>query len=172
MHNMLKTDIALADMPDHARLWVLGSAQELDESTRTHLLDRMDEFIATWNAHGHPVTGGRDLLHNRFLLIAADEEATGVSGCSIDSLYRVLKGVEREFGLTLLDSSLVYYRDVDGEIRSASRAEFRRLVEEGAVTPETQVFDNTVTTVGALRRGEWARPMKDSWHAAAFKPRG
>ena len=36
-----------------------------------------------------PLTAARDLRHERFLMVAADEAAAGVSGCSIDALRRM-----------------------------------------------------------------------------------
>jgi hypothetical protein len=164
----VKPEITFDQMPDHARLWVFAADHALESPAAVQLLERVDHFIAGWNAHGQPVVGSRDLTHRRFLLVAADEKATGVSGCSIDSLFRVLKAAEQEMGLNLLDSSLVHYRDPHGEIRSVSRAEFREAVQAGEVGPGTHVFDNTVDTVGALREGKWERPMAESWHARAF----
>lgn len=159
-------------MPAHARLWVSAAERPLSPGEAQRLLERVDAFLAGWHAHGAPVAGARDLVHDRFLLVAADEEATGVSGCSIDSLYRVLKELERELGVSLLDSSLVFYRDDTGEIRSATRPEFRELASTGGVGEDSIVFDNTVTTVGALRSGGWERRMADSWHARAFPASG
>jgi hypothetical protein len=135
------------------------------------VLRRVDSFLAGWHAHGHAVAGSRELLHDRFLLIAADEEATGVSGCSIDSLFRVLKEVERDLGISILDSSLVLYRDAAGAVQAAERAEFRKRVGAGEVTESTLVFDNTIRSIGEIRGGGWERPMAGSWHSRAFASR-
>jgi len=131
------------------------------------LLERIDRFIDDWHAHGRAVVGGRDLRYNQFLLIAADEKATGVTGCSTDSLFRTIKEAERELGITLLDSARVWYRDGE-EVRSTARPEFRDRVKRGEVTADTIVFDNTAPTVGAVRSGRWERPMRESWHGKAF----
>lgn len=158
-----------AEMPDQARLWIFASPRPLEEREEAWLRARVRDFVDGWTAHGAPVAGAFDLLHDRFLLVAADEEATGVSGCSIDALTRTLKGAERELGLSLLDaSSRVWYRDGAGDVRAVPRAEFREAVRSGEVGAETPVFDNTAATVGAARRGGWERPMRDSWHARAF----
>ncbi|CAN5816237.1 hypothetical protein BH23GEM6_BH23GEM6_08190 [soil metagenome] len=156
--------------PDHARLWLFASNQTLKPETATVLLRRVDEFLDQWHAHGHPVVGARLILHDHFLLVAADEQATGVSGCSIDSLFRVLQQVERELQVSLLDSSRVHYRDEQGAVRSVPRADFRRLVSIGEVGEDTHVFDNTISTMGDLRADRWEKPLRDSWHAEAFAP--
>jgi hypothetical protein len=156
-------------MPDDARLWVFAAPEPLEPAHADALLARVDGFLERWAAHGAPVLGARELRYGQFLLIAADERATGVSGCSIDTLFHTLGEVEETIGTELRrTASLVLYRDADGAIRSADRAEFRRLAQAGAVGEESVVFDNTVATVGALRAGEWERPFREAWHAKAF----
>lgn len=154
---------------DHARLWVFASPDPLPVDASERLLEQVDSFVDGWTAHGAPVAGAYQWREDRFLLVAADEAATGVSGCSIDSLSRTLRVAERELGISLLDaSSRVWYRDGDGAIRALPRAGFRQLVQDGEADGETPVFDNTAATVGAVRRGEWERPMRESWHGRAF----
>ncbi|MBW3572947.1 MAG: hypothetical protein KY467_17770 [Gemmatimonadetes bacterium] len=155
-------------LPDDARLWVFAAARPLDEGQQQALLSHADAFLARWAAHGAPVVGGRELRHGRFLLVGADERATGVSGCSIDSLFRTLGALEAETGVPLRDGSLVFYRDADGGIQAEPRPAFRQRAAAGGVTDETIVFDNTIPTVGALRAGGWEKPLRDSWHARAF----
>jgi hypothetical protein len=163
------TAAPLARMPDHARLWVFAAPRALSPAEAGVLEERISDFISRWHAHGHPVVGGWALEHDRFLLVAADEDATGVSGCSMDSLYDSLKALERELGVSLLDAaSRVWYRDQDDEIQALTRPEFRALARSGKVGPETIVFDHTVATLGAVRAGGWEREMKDSWQGKAF----
>lgn len=156
-------------MPDDARLWVFAAPRPLQPDEADALLARVDGFLERWAAHGAPVLGARDLRHGQFLLVAADERATGVSGCSIDTLFHALAEVEESLGTELRrTASLVLYRDASGAVRAAERAEFRRLAQEGGVGEDTVVFDNTVATVGDLRAGGWEKPFRDSWHARAF----
>jgi hypothetical protein len=156
-------------MPDDARLWVFAAPHSLEPAEAETLLARVDGFLERWAAHGAPVLGARDLRHGRFLLVAADERATGVSGCSIDALFHALADVEEALGTELRrTASLVLYRDAEGAVRAADRAGFRRLAAAGEVGEDTVVFDNTVATVGDLRAGKWERPFRDAWHARAF----
>jgi hypothetical protein len=155
-------------LPDDARVWVFAASRALSAQEGASLLARVDEFLARWNAHGSPVVGARELRHGRFLFLAADERATGVSGCSIDSLYGALREVEREFGVTLLDSSTVWYRHAEGEVRGLPRGEFRELARAGGVDGDTVVFDNTVATAGDVRAGRWETALRGAWHAKVF----
>jgi hypothetical protein len=155
-------------LPDDARLWVFPASRALTGEERERLLSRVDAFVDDWTAHGHPVVGARELRHDRFLLVGADERATGVSGCSIDSLFRALGELEAELGLSLRSAADVHYRDDEGNIHSVSRPAFRDLARSGGVTPDTVVFDNTVGDVAAVRSGRWETRLADAWHARAF----
>ncbi|HEX2203547.1 MAG TPA: hypothetical protein VHG91_09630 [Longimicrobium sp.] len=155
-------------IPDDARVWVFAASRDLSDAERDRLLARVDAFLDRWAAHGAPVVGAKDFLHGRFLVVAADERATGVSGCSIDSLFHALADTEREMGLTLRDASLVFFRDASGAVRSLPRPDFRALAQAGEIGEDTVVFDNTVATAGDLRGGRWETRFRDAWHARAF----
>ena len=159
--------VPFTELPDDARIWIFASPEPVPAPAAEELLSRVDSFLEEWHAHGHPVIGGRDWRYDRFLMIAADERATGVTGCSTDALFRVFKAAERDLQITLLDGSLVWYRQ-GGEIRSATRADFRQRVQAGEVAGDAIVFDNTAGTVGDIRAGRWERPMHESWHGRAF----
>jgi hypothetical protein len=156
-------------MPDDARLWVFGAPRPFTPETAERLLAGVDGFLARWAAHGAPVLGARELRHHRFLLVAADERATGVSGCSIDTIFHTLAELEAALGIDLRrTASLVFYRDAQGAVQAAERPAFRALAAAGSVNEDTPVFDNTVGTVGELRAGRWETRLGDAWHARAF----
>jgi hypothetical protein len=154
-------------LPPDARLWIFAAERELSPRERDYLLATVDEFLDRWQAHGQPLTSARELRHNRFLLIAVDETAAGASGCSIDALVRDIKRVEAQLRLALVDHGPVLFRNGDA-IARVPRDEFSELVRAGAVTPQTIVFNNTLTRVGDVRAGRWEVPASESWHATAF----
>jgi hypothetical protein len=155
------------DLPDDARVWIFAAERPLSADERETLLRDVDAFLDGWAAHGVPLRCGRDFRYDRFLLIAVDEAAAGVSGCSIDALTRTLREHERRLGAALLDNGPVLFRSTDG-IARVSRGAFTKLADAGTATPETVVFDNTVPDLGALRAGRWETPARASWHGRAF----
>ena len=78
-----------------------------------------------------------------------------------------MRQLEGRLGLTLVDYGPVLYRD-QGEVRRVPRDEFAELARRGAVTPETRVFDNTISQLAALRDGRWEVPASAAWHGRAF----
>lgn len=159
--------VSFAQLPDHARLWVFASARPLVPGESERLLAAVDAFLDTWHAHQVPLTCARDWRHDRFLLVGVDEQAAGVSGCSIDALVRTMKALGHDLGVNLLDHAAVFYREGD-QVRRLDRDAFAEAAEAGEVSPQTTVFDNTVGTVGQLRAGEWERAAATSWHQRAF----
>jgi hypothetical protein len=151
-------------LPDDARVWVFGAASELDASASQPLLDAVDEFLAQWNAHGAPLTCGREWRDDRFLAVGVDQSTAGASGCSIDGLFRTLARLEPVLGTTLLGGGRVYYRDAEGHVNATTRKAFNELAREGRVGPDTAVFDTSLTSAAAWR-DQFERPVRASWHA-------
>lgn len=154
-------------LPDHGRLWVFPSSRPLTEEEMSRLLVEVDTFLDGWAAHGVPLTSGREMRADTFLLVGVDEDASEPSGCSIDALVNRLSALGDELGIRLVDHAPVWYRDAD-EVRAASRGEFRTLALEGTVDDATVVFDTALTRLSELRATGLERPARDSWHGKAF----
>ena len=150
--------IELSSLPDDAQTWVFGIAPALDAGRSAQLLSAVDAFLADWAAHGHPIHAGRDLVEGSFLVIAVDQAAE-TSGCSIDRMFGTLQRLERQLGVSILDSARVFFRHGDGRPDAMARSEFR---EKG--DRHTRVFDTTVSRLGAIRSGSWEKTAGESWH--------
>jgi hypothetical protein len=155
-------------LPDHSRLWVFAASRALTDRETAPLLASTDDFLVKWTAHKVQLASGRELRHNQFLFVAIDEAIAGASGCSIDALVHFMNDSEKSLGVRLTDNGAVWFRGPAGTVQCMSRPEFRTLAGQGAVGPDTVVFDNTIETVGALRAGKWETPLRRSWHLRAF----
>ena len=156
--------ISFDSLPDDARIWVFGAANDLTAPASDRLLAAVDQFLAQWNAHGSPLRCAREWHEGRFLVIGVDQSTAGASGCSIDGLFRTLARLEPELGTSLLGGGRVYYRGDDGRVNAATRKQFAELAGEGRIGPETPAFDTSITTASAWRQ-EFERPVRESWHA-------
>src|SRR6185295_2022507 len=157
--------IPFDQLPSDARLWIFPAARPLNDEERRRVLAEADAFIDKWMAHGVPLTAGRDLRHNQFVLVGVNERAAGVSGCSVDALVRRMDQLGRELGVDLVDNGPVQYRE-GSTIRRAPREEFADLASKGAVSTDTVVFDNNLTKVADV--GRWEVRAADAWHGRAF----
>jgi len=156
-----------ADFPDNAKLWVYPLARSLSPSEKSRVTERLDLFLRGWNSHDVPVRGAHEVFEDRFVLITGYVE-DGVSGCSTDSMMRVMKTLREEDGIDGFDRSLVFFRDADAVLRGVTREEFRALVSADQVDSDTVVFDTTISTLADLRSGRFETTFGKSWHARAF----
>jgi hypothetical protein len=159
--------IPFDQLPSDARLWIFAAERPLASDEGSRVLAETDAFINQWMAHGVPLTAGRDLRHDQFVLVGVDERAAGVSGCSVDALVRRMQQLESELGVELVNNAPVLYREGDA-IQRVSRERFAELASSGTVGPTTKVFDNTLTRVGDLQAGKWEVRAADTWHGRAF----
>jgi hypothetical protein len=155
---------SMQDQAAGIRCWVFGSSRPLQEGNAV-LAERLTRFFSQWNSHGAAVAGKWRILENRFLVVLREPEGAEVSGCSIDSMVKLL---EKELDTRLLDSSRIFYRSREGSVEAVNRLEFKALAAEGAISPDTEVFDTTLTALADLTPGIFSKPLKDSWHAVLY----
>lgn len=158
----------LPELPDSARAWIISLLRPVTEPERRDVREKLGALGQEWQSHGAEVTGGAELVYDRFIVVAADEAKTAVSGCSIDGMNRRVDQIAGDLSLPVGDHAFVYFRLNGGEITAVPREGFAELIAGEKVTSETIVFDNTVQTLGSVRRGNWEIPLRDSWHARAF----
>ena len=155
--------VAFSSLPDDARVWVFGSADELSAESESALLFAVDGYLEDWRAHGSPLTVARDWRDRRFLAIAVDQRDEHASGCSLDALFRVLRDLETRLGTSILGNSRVYFRGQDGSVQVTDRSGFAEQAQEGSIGAESRVFDLSVPTAGEWR-SRFEVDAAESWH--------
>lgn len=151
------------NMSLQSRVWIYHSNRVLTPAEAAVATAKINEFVNQWTAHKLEVTGFGTLLHNRFVLLAADETHVGVSGCSVDSSVRFIRELGQLFNVNFFDRWLVAYTK-GGEVVSCTRDEFEKLLQSGEVDENTIVF-NTLAQTKAELDSRWELPYKDSWLA-------
>lgn len=149
----------MEQLDDHARTWLFGISPALNDEQSQKVLAHVDRFLDEWAAHGALVTSARALLLDSFLAIAVDERSE-TSGCSIDRLFGLLRELERDLGVSILEANRVFVRHADGSIEALSRADFR---DRGDL--HTIVFDTTAERLADIRSGHWIRKAEEAWPA-------
>ena len=144
--------VSFDSLPDSARVWIFGSDKQLNEEAAKALVHDVTDHLENWKAHGEPLTVGSQLLDDRFLVIAVDQNTAGATGCSIDGLFRVLQAVQGKLAVNLVGGGRLFYRDRQGQVQCAPRAELDDLRASGEISKDTVVFDTTITDLGTFRR--------------------
>ena len=151
-----------AALPTDARVWVFACDRSLSAEEARAFLAQVDAYLAQWKAHGAPLRCAREWTHDRFLAVGIDPTAEQASGCSIDDLFRRLRGMGGAIGTQVMAGGRVFYRDAAGQVRSAGRAEFSALAARGDVTADTPIFDTSVIMADDWR-ARFERRAGDAW---------
>lgn len=154
--------VSFASLPDESRVWVFGSDRTLENRDAERLLAEVDRFLASWKAHGVPLTCARDWRDSALLTIGVDTTQENASGCSIDGLFRTLQTLERSLGTRLLGGGRVFYRDQSGRVHCVGRDRLPDLAATGSVGEDTLVFDTGLTTAGEWRE-RFEAPARETW---------
>ena len=156
------------DFDDRSRVWIYQSSRIFGLSEALQIESILEDFVDNWNSHGIPVKGYANLFFGQFIILIADETATGVSGCSTDSSVRMIKEIEKLFNTNMFDRmSLAFVRD--GKVQMLPLQQLNYAITNGFITGETIYLNNLVQTKRELLQN-WMVPVKNSWLASRLKP--
>jgi hypothetical protein len=149
------------DFSDASRVWIYQSSRLFFLSEALQIEDLLNHFSANWKSHGTPVKGFGTLLFGQFIVLMADETATGVSGCSTDSSVRLMKDIETLFKVQLFDrQSLAFIIKDKIELLPLSQVQYA--LDNQFINTNTIYFNNLVQTKEQLIN-QWMIPLKESW---------
>jgi hypothetical protein len=140
------------------RLWIWPIQEKLDEKIVEDFKEKVKAALKDWRAHKVPVKSSISAYQSRFLIVEAGSE---VSGCAIDWLSQNVRNAAQRLNIPLADNGEVFFKDKNGEIQNIRFSAIPDLLQKGELTPETIVFDLTVTHTGALQNFEV--PLKETW---------
>jgi len=149
------------DFHADSRVWVYQSSRIFSLSEAFDIEEKLNAFTANWLSHGTPVKGEAHLFFGQFIVLLADETATGVSGCSTDSSVRLIKEIEQQFSVNLFDRITLAFI-IKNKIELLPISQLTYGVENGFIQPETLYFNNLVQTKQELEE-KWILQVKDSW---------
>lgn len=149
------------DFAGDSRVWIYQSSRLFFLSEALQIEEMLEAFVRDWKSHGTPVKGYANLFYGQFIVLMADENATGVSGCSTDSSARLIKEIESKFGVNLFDRLMLAFR-VKDKVQMVPLPQLPYALENGNIDGDTLYFNNTVQTKAELEN-KWLIPLKDSW---------
>ena len=162
MNYQIKNLITLyMEISENSRIWIYQSNRELTEQELKAIQSHLDEFTASWAAHGNSLHAKGEIRFQRFIIMAVDEQKTGASGCSIDKSVALMQQLEIQLGIQLFDRMQIAYRD-EAAIKTFRKADFNMLIEKGILNEHTVIFNNLIQRYGELDTA-WEIPLKESW---------
>jgi hypothetical protein len=144
-----------------SKVWIYQSNRIFSISEAFEVEDILKQFTGSWLSHGTPVKGAAYLFFGQFIVLMADETASGVSGCSTDTSVRLIKDIEQRFGVNLFDRlSLAFI--VKDKVELLPLSQLPYAAGNGFITGDTLFFNNVVQTKEELENN-WIIPVKESW---------
>jgi hypothetical protein len=144
-----------------SKVWVFQAEREFTPTELQTVTDSLSSFIDNWLSHGSLLKAHYKVLYNRFIVFFADEQGDRMCGRAVDASVRFIKEQEAKLGISMLNRSLVAYKD-NNKIVSCTLDELSHLTEEGKISPETIVFNNMVATKADFEKN-WMIPLASSW---------
>jgi hypothetical protein len=153
---------------DSSRVWIYQSNRIFTLSEALTIEKILEDFTADWKSHGTPVKGFGTLFFGQFIILMADEEVTGVSGCSTDSSVRLIKALEEEYKVSMFDRMNLAFC-INEKVQLLPFTQLEYAVEKSFIDKETLFFDNTVLTKADFLN-RWITPLKASWLGKRILP--
>lgn len=125
------------------------------------IAEKLYDFLATWAAHGKPLSSSFKIEKNQFIIVCVDEEKEAASGCSIDSLSGIMRELDQEFNLGLFDRMKASFVE-DGEVKTMKLQEFRKGLKDGSISQDIEVFDFSKNSYIAFL-SDFLLPLNKSW---------
>jgi hypothetical protein len=149
------------EMDASSRVWIYQSSRLFTISEAPQIEEMLQEFVGSWHSHGVAVKGYANLFYGQFIILMADETASGVSGCSTDSSVRLMKSIEQKFNVQLFDRLLLAFL-IEGKVQLLPISQLDFAEENQFISRDTIYFNNTVQTKKELEE-KWLLPLKESW---------
>jgi hypothetical protein len=148
--------------PD-SRVWIYQCSRLFTINEALEIEELLKEFTMQWKSHGVPVKGAGYLFFGQFIVLVADETATGVGGCSTDSSVRVIKDIEQRFGVSMFDRTTLAFV-VKDKVQLVPMSQLQYAVDNGFIDGDTLYFNNLVQSKEELENS-WIIPIRESWLA-------
>jgi len=127
------------------RIIIYPASRPFSTKEAKTITEKLFDFLATWAAHGKPLSSSFKIEKNQFIVICIDEEKELASGCSIDALGKLMREIDEEYQLGLFDRMKASYVE-DGAVKTLKLQEFKSKIRSGELSKDIQVFDFSKNT--------------------------
>lgn len=163
MNEINVAELLPADFDDRSRVWIYQSTRPFTDEQAREIDEQILQFTSQWQVHGKPAKGWGKLLFNRFVVMMADETYEAISGCSTDSMVRIIKSIERQYDCNLFDRLSITFL-VKGKAEVLPMDQVQYALDNGYINAGTQLFNNLVGTKREMVT-QWLQPLSLSWMA-------
>lgn len=157
--------LTINELPGYARVWIYQADRLLTETEQQFITEASAQFVAQWAAHGTPLTAAAQVLKGYFLVLGVDEAQAQASGCSIDKSVHFVKSIGAQLNIDFFNRLNLAVETP--AIQLVPLSEFENLAANGTISPDTYVYDNTVTTAADFA-ARWHTKASNTWLSRYF----
>ena len=145
------------------RVIIYPASRPFETKEAKAITEKLFDFLASWAAHGKPLSSSFKIEKNQFIVVCVDEEKEMASGCSIDSLGKIMREIDEEYQLGLFDRMKASFVQ-DGQIKTLKLQDFKSQLRSGELPKDIQVFDFSKNTYLDFL-SHFLLPLEKSWAA-------
>ena len=149
-----------------SRIWIYQANKPFTDHQEKWLFQELQSFTTNWDSHGNPLTSSFQITNNQFIIIGVEGNSLEASGCSIDKSIDLIKSIETELNITLLDRSQIMIKYED-KLQQIPFKELKDKIQSNILTPDTLVYNNTISQMSELAN-DWIKPAKETWVSKYF----
>lgn len=142
------------------KVWIYLSDKELKGDLHQAVLKAGESFVQNWKAHDVPLSASFEIIHDRFIVVKVDETQYNASGCSIDKLLRLIKQLETDHQLQLLNRLLVAYK-TDSGIEVIHSSKIKELLSSRELNENSLIYN--VAASNSEEYKNWQQSLKETW---------
>ncbi len=150
-------------LPDTSRVWIYQAEREFTENEVEQISEKLHTFVVNWKRHGEDLKASFKIEYNQFIILAVDENYNDVSGCSIDASVYIIRELEKDFRVDLLNKMIVSFKD-GTTINTVSLKDFKEYAKLDKINANTVVFNNMIQSKADFESA-WEVEASESWHA-------
>ena len=145
-------------IPEESRIWIYAAEQKLTNEQESYILQSISDHIKNWEAHKVPLTAGVAILENHFIVVALDESKNLASGCSIDTLQKLIQHLEKDLSISLLNRLNIFCK-IEDEILCIPSFKLESIAKYN-----TLFYDLTIQKKSELH--SYLKPISEGWCAS------
>jgi hypothetical protein len=147
---------------DDAKVWIYPSSRKFYATEIEEVEQKVKSFVTNWKDGDENFKASYQILHNRFIVLIADDEDTVLQNTDIDASVSFILQLQEKYNVQLLDKMNVCFKQ--GEfVQYKELKDFKKLVKNKAVTSKTIIFDNLITNNHDFKNF-WEITIEESWY--------
>ena len=146
--------------PD-SRIWIFQSDRKLTSDEQKNIRIEANLFTNNWVSHNIRLNAALEIFHDQFLVLGVDEEDYKASGCSIDSSYGFITGIENNYNISLLKRDYVAFI-INEKIKLIHYRDIKQEIAKRKIDSSTLLYNNLISNKSELD-SNWLVPVSESW---------